>query len=164
MLVKARRVIAAALLALSLPVAAQVAPAANYTDLWWNPNESGWGLTITQHQSNQIWAIWYTYDPRQQDPSGAGAYKPLWINMPGGTWITPTTLTGDVFVLSGTPFFQSGSNRQQTRVGSFTFTFTSTSTGTFRYDITPPSGLSSGDPAFGLPAMSGTKQIERLNF
>ena len=36
--------------------------------------------------------------------------------------------------------------------------------GTFRYDIAPPSGLSSNDPAFGLPTMSGTKQIERLNF
>jgi Spy/CpxP family protein refolding chaperone len=55
--------------AAALPAAAQATPAANYTDLWWNPNESGWGITITQHPTNQIWAIWYTYDPRQQDPS-----------------------------------------------------------------------------------------------
>jgi hypothetical protein len=164
MLVKIRRLLAAALLAAALPVAAQVVPAANYTDLWWNPNESGWGLTITQHSTNQIWAIWYTYDPRQQDPSGGGAYKPLWINMPGGTWTSPTTLTGDVFVLNGTPFYQAGSNRQQTRVGTFTFTFTSANAGSFRYDIAPPSGLASTDPAFGLPSMSGTKQIERLQF
>ena len=159
-----RRLLAAACLAVSMSAAAQAIPAANYTDLWWNPSESGWGLTITQHASNQIWAIWYTYDPRQQDASGSGAYKPLWINMPGGTWTSPTTLTGDVFVLNGTPYFQSGSNRQQTRVGTFTFTFTSTSTGTFRYDISPPAGLASNDPAFGLPSMSGSKQIERLSF
>jgi len=84
--------------------------------------------------------------------------------MPGGTWTSPTTLTGDVYVLNGTPFFQAGSNRQQTRVGTFTFSFTSASTGTFTYNIAPPQGLAAGDPAFGLPAMSGTKQIERLNF
>jgi len=159
-----RRLIAAMLAWAAMCASAQVTPAGNYTDLWWNPNESGWGLTITQHSSNQIWAIWYTYDPRQQDPSGGGAYKPLWINMPGGTWTSPTTLTGDVYVLNGTPFFQAGSNRQQTRVGTFTFSFTSASTGTFTYNIAPPSGLATSDPAYGLPAMSGTKQIERLNF
>jgi hypothetical protein len=160
-----RRFLAVLFTALALPVAAQVVPATNYTDLWWNPSESGWGLTITQHDATrQIWAIWYTYDPRQQDPSGGGAYKPLWINMPGGQWTSPTSLTGEVFVLNGTPFAQAGSSRQQTRVGTFTFNFTSSTTGTFSYDIAPPAGLASGDPAFGLPSMSGTKQIERLQF
>jgi hypothetical protein len=67
-------------------------------------------------------------------------------------------------VLNGVPFAQSGSNRQQTRVGTFTISFNSNSTGTFTYNISPPSGLASSDPAFGLPAMSGSKQIERLNF
>ena len=159
-----RRLLAATLACAALSASAQATPAANYTDLWWNPNESGWGLTITQHASNQIWAIWYTYDPRQQDPSGGGAYKPLWINMPGGTWSSPTSLTGDVYVLNGTPFFQPGSNRQQTRVGTFTFNFTSASTGTFTYNISPPAGLATTDPAFGLPSMTGSKQIERFNF
>jgi hypothetical protein len=158
-----RSLIAATLLAAALPVVAQSTPAANSTDLWWNPAENGWGITITQHPSNQIWAIWYTYDPREQDTAG-GAYKPLWINMPGGTWTSPTTLTGDVYILTGTPYFQSGSTRQQTRVGTFTFNFSTTSRGTFTYNIAPPGGLASNDPAFGLPAMSGTKQIERLQF
>jgi hypothetical protein len=159
-----RRLLAATLLAAALPAAAQNVPATNYSDLWWNPNESGWGLTITQHSSNQIWAIWYTYDPRQQEPNAPGAYKPLWINMPGGTWTSPTALRGDVYVLNGIPYYQSGSSRQQTRVGTFTFTFTTPSTGTFAYDIAPPPGLASTDPAYGLPSMSGVKQIERLNF
>ena len=159
-----RRLIAAVLFAAALPAAAQVTPAANYTDLWWNPAENGWGLTITQHPSNQIWAIWYTYDPREQESGSATAYKPLWINMPGGTWTSPTSLTGDVYILHGTPFYQSGSSRQQTRVGTFTFSFSNASHGTFTYNIAPPAGLSAGDPAFGLPSMSGTKQIERLNF
>jgi len=41
----------AALLALALPAAAQSVPAANYSDMWWNPGESGWGISITQHPS-----------------------------------------------------------------------------------------------------------------
>ena len=159
-----RRLLAIALTAATLPAAAQSVPAANYTDLWWNPNESGWGLTITQHPSNQTWAIWYTYDPRYQDPSSPGINKPIWINMPSSTWTSPTTLTGDVFVLNGTPFNQAGSNRRQTRVGTFTFNFATAGTGTFTYNIAPPAGLSPDDPAYGLPTMNGTKQIERLQF
>jgi hypothetical protein len=84
--------------------------------------------------------------------------------MSGGTWTTPTSITGDVFVLTGVPFFQPGSNRVATRIGSFTFSFNSNSTGTFTYNIEPPAGLAPNDPAYGLPAMSGTKQIERLTF
>jgi len=159
-----RRLIAAVCCSATLCAGADATPAANYTDLWWNRNESGWGITITQHASSRTWAIWYTYDPRQQDPSGSGAFKPLWIGMSGGTWTTPTSITGDVFVLTGVPFFQPGSNRVATRIGSFTFSFNSNSTGTFTYNIEPPAGLAPNDPAYGLPAMSGTKQIERLTF
>jgi hypothetical protein len=49
-------------------------------------------------------------------------------------------------------------------VGSFTLSFSSNSTGTFAYNIEPPAGLAPNDPAYGLPSMSGTKQIERLTF
>jgi hypothetical protein len=161
-----RRIVAAVLFATCLPALAQtkVVPAANYTDLWWNPAENGWGVTITQHPSNQIWAIWYTYDPRYGDSTAPGNSKPLWINMPGGTWVTPTQLTGDVYVTAGVPYFDTGKATGQTRVGTFTFNFTNAQTGTFTYNISAPAGLSSGDPAFGLPNMAGTKPIERIPF
>jgi hypothetical protein len=29
--------------------------------IWWNPNESGWGINFTQRHNN-IFAAWYTYD------------------------------------------------------------------------------------------------------
>jgi hypothetical protein len=163
-----RRVFASAVFAIALPALAQQAvPAANYTDLWWNPSESGWGLTFTQHPSNQVFAIWYTYDPRK--PDGSGNFKPLWIVMSGGTWTSPTSISGPVYVLHGVPFFQSGTLRTpgsdpQTQVGTFTLNFTTSSKGTFSYNIQPPANLASSDPAFGLPAFSGTKAIERLAF
>jgi hypothetical protein len=166
-----RRFTTATLLALALPAAAQSIPAANYSDIWYNASESGWGVTFTQHpSSNQVEAVWYTYDPRQPDPSFPGNFKPLWIFCSGGTWPTPTRFTGDVFVTLGTPFslpwaFPSGLPRSNvSKVGTFTFDFTSTSTGTFTYNISIPAGLASTDPAFGLPSFSGTKAIVRQPF
>ena len=32
-----------------------------YSDLWWNPNESGWGMGITQ-QGNLMFITWFVYD------------------------------------------------------------------------------------------------------
>lgn len=161
--------LAAALFALALPAAAQVAPAANYTDMWWNPNESGWGISFAQHTaSNQVFAVWYTYDPREQDFSTVETtdYKPLWIVMPGGSWTSPTSITGNIFVTTGTPFSQAWNNANLAvqQVGTFTFNFSDSSTGTFTYNITPPGGLASTNPAFGLPTFSGIKAITRQAF
>jgi len=162
------RLLTAALLSvatLSLPAAAQVAPAANYTDMWYLPTESGWGVSFTQHTgSNQVFAVWYTYDPRQPDAASPGGFKPLWVVMPGGTWTTPTSITGTVYVTNGQPFTQTGSSTQLTPVGTFTFSFSSAQAGTFAYNIAVPAGLASTDPAFGLPSMSGSKNIQRQSF
>jgi len=35
-------------------------PTQNYSDLWWNPAESGWGISITQHNAT-IFAAWFVY-------------------------------------------------------------------------------------------------------
>jgi len=159
------RAFAAAILALALPAAAQVAPAANYSDMWYLPSESGWGVSFTQHAgTNQVFAVWYTYDPRTPDPAAVGRFKPLWIVMPGGTWTSPTSITGSVYVTTGQPFSQAGSSTRPTAVGTFTFNFASASSGTFTYNIAVPSGLAADDPAFGLPSFSGTKSISRQSF
>jgi hypothetical protein len=151
------------LVALALPAMAQSVPAANYTDMWWTPSESGWGVSVTQHAgTNQVFAVWYTYDPREF--AASGTFKPIWIVMPGGNWSSPTTISGTVYVANGMPFNQSGSNPQNTAVGTFTFNFTSTGTAQFAYSISAPSGLAPSDPAYNLPAMSGTKSITRQSF
>ena len=43
-------------------------PVIDYSDMWWNPNESGWG-TAMAHQFGNIFLAWYVYDA-----SG----KPVW--------------------------------------------------------------------------------------
>ena len=40
-------------------------PEVNYTDLWWNPSESGWGLGITQ-QFGTMFLTWFVYDDTGQ--------------------------------------------------------------------------------------------------
>lgn len=48
------------------PVAVGSAIAAvDYSDLWWNPNESGWGMAMA-HQSGNIFLAWYVYDANGQ--------------------------------------------------------------------------------------------------
>ena len=158
-----RSLITAALLAVAWPAAAQNTPAANYTDMWWNPSESGWGVSFVQHAgSNQVFAVWYTYDPRELAASGRS--KPLWFVMPGGTWTSPTRITGSAYVTNGLPFNQSGSSLRTNPVGTLTFDFASASSGTFTYSVAPPTGLAASDPAFNLPAMSGSKSIQRQSF
>ena len=161
-----RTMMAMLLAAAAIPAFAQSVPAANYSDIWYNPSESGWGVTFTQHTDNQAFAVWYTYDPREPDPSAPGNFKPLWIVMSGGSWTSPTSLTGDAYVTKGTPFAASWNPNALgvTRVGTFTFSLSSTTVGTFTYNISPPSGLASTDPAFNLPAFSGTKNIQRQSF
>lgn len=159
-----RRLLTIALFAFALPAAAQSIPAANYTDMWWNAGESGWGVSIMQHaNTHQVYAVWYTYDPREADAS-TGQFKPLWLVMAGGTWTSPTTLTGPVYVTNGRPFSQAGSNTTVTTVGTFAFSFANNSSGTFTYNIAAPTNVASTDPAFNLPTLSGTKAITRQGF
>lgn len=148
---------------------AQSVPAFNVTDMWWNPAESGWAISVMHSSAtNQVYALFHHYDPRETEPATTNPSdrKPLWIVMTGGTWTTPTTFVGDAFVTSGTPFWMSwipGSFRI-TRVGRFTLDFTTFSSGTLRYEIAPPAGIASTDPAFGLPSLTGIKSIQRFEF
>jgi photosystem II stability/assembly factor-like uncharacterized protein len=70
-------------------------PLALGSDLWWNPQAPGSGLTISQHPSNQVFLVWYTYDADG---------KQLWRVMPGGTW-SDRTLDGTIYETEGPPYF-----------------------------------------------------------
>ncbi|HEX7606455.1 MAG TPA: DVUA0089 family protein, partial [Usitatibacter sp.] len=100
--------------------------ATNYQDLWWNPNESGWGINIVQHGSI-IFATLFTYDASGQakwfvlsraDLNTAGAYS-------GILYAT----TGPAF--NASPWFTS----TPTAVGTMTFNFTNGKSGTVVYSV-----------------------------
>ena len=116
-------------------------PARNYSDLWWNPSESGWGLSITQHDAT-IFAAWYVYDE-----SG----RPAWMVMPGGKWATDTTFTGDLYRATG-PDARGAFDPARvvrTRVGAATLTFSADDRAVWSYQVN---------------GVSGTKQIQRQLF
>lgn len=67
-------------------------PLVDYTDIWWNPIESGWGLNIVQHPSGQLFVTWCQYDA-----SG----NPAWYVVPGGKWATRDTFEGTIYRTTG---------------------------------------------------------------
>jgi lysyl endopeptidase len=119
-----------------------IAPAFDYSDMWWNPNESGWGLNLTQHPTRVIFGVWYTYEPDD---------TPVWYILPSGSWTSTNTYTGPLYVTSGPPF--SGpfdTSRVTTRqVGTATLTFSGQNNGTFAYTV---------------DGVSGSKSITRLGY
>lgn len=68
--------------------------ATNYTDIWWNPDESGWGINLT-HQSDTIYGTWFTYDADGKPWWLASTMRP---NASGG-------YSGDVSTITGPPFY-----------------------------------------------------------
>jgi hypothetical protein len=108
--------------------AATTAPAAtaNYTDLWWNAAESGWGLNVN-HQGNILFATLFTYDA-----SGA----PMWLVLANGALQTDGSFTGDLFKTTGPPFnaVPFGPSTPS-KVGTMTLRFASDSAGTLSYTV-----------------------------
>ena len=120
-----------------------ITPAADYTDLWWNPNESGWGLNLVQHSSKVVFGVWYTYEL-----DGTRT----WIVMPSGSWTSSTSYTGPLYTTNGPPFTATPFNPslvQARQVGTATLTFSSENTGAFAYSV---------------DGVSGTKTIQRQPF
>jgi hypothetical protein len=98
-------------------LASGAAQAANYSDIWWNPAESGWGITLADHDST-LFGVWYTY---------RADGKPVWYTIPGGTFSSDrTTFTGDVYMTRGPSYTQATFDASQvvaTKVGTASFNF-----------------------------------------
>jgi hypothetical protein len=114
-------------------------PALDYSALWWNPGESGWGLSVTQHTS-AIFAAWFMYE------AGGNA---RWMVLPAGTWTSPTTFTGDLYATSGPQSNQPWSPVSTQRVGTATLSFSSATAAVLSYTVN---------------GVSGSKAIQRQNF
>ncbi len=108
------------------------APAVDYTDLWWNANESGWGLALTQ-QFGTIFATWYTYD---------AAGKSIWC-VASNCVVAGSGCSGEVYQVSGgTPLTAAwnGAGKTVAAVGTVTFAFTDAGNGSMTYSINGVTG------------------------
>jgi lysyl endopeptidase len=98
----------------------------NYQDLWWNPAESGWGLTIAQ-QGSTLFGLLYVYDSNGQA---------LWLSMSNGTLIAPRTYSGELYIARGPAFNASPWGSVSLRsVGMMTLAFNDGETGTLTYTV-----------------------------
>lgn len=119
------------------------ADAGNYTDLWWNPAESGWGLSIL-HQGDLLFLAWYTYATDQQ---------PQWLTavlqrQPDGGFTGRLNRPN-----SGTPYTTAPTGNVTAfpvpEVGDVTLRFSDGETGTLGYRV---------------DGVNQSKAIERLAF
>jgi len=96
----------------------------NFQDLWWNPNESGWGVNLT-HQGSILFATLFTYDA-----TGKG----LWLVMSNGAQTAPGKFNGTLYQTTGPAFNASPWTAATPQpVGSMSFSFVDGNTGTLTY-------------------------------
>ena len=107
-------------------------PTVDYSALWWNENESGWGLAITQ-QFGMIFATMYTYDA-----SG----NPVWY-VASSCPLSGNSCSGDLYQVTGgsapTKTWNDAA-KVVTKVGTVNFIFQNSSAGTLTYTINGVSG------------------------
>ena len=109
-----------------------LAPSFNYSDLWWNPSESGWGVSILHHSSNMAFIAWYTYDEN-------GRSK--WYVAPS-CQMNGDYCSGPLYETSGPPFGRSFDPSAVTvrAVGDIALAFTSQGSATMTYNVKGFSG------------------------
>ena len=111
------------------PPPAPVIPTFDLTDLWWNPQEPGWGLNLIQHSpSNNVFGVMYTYDTSR---------RPLWLVMAGGRWNTTLQFEGDLYRTSGPHYNQAFDQArvQAVKVGTMTIDLNGRDSGTVTYFV-----------------------------
>ncbi|CAN5257048.1 hypothetical protein BH11PSE11_BH11PSE11_15710 [soil metagenome] len=97
------------------------------TGLWWNPAESGWGISLTQ-QSATVFAAWFTYNQ---------AGQPNWYVMPSCP-LTSNTCSGDIYRVTGATALTvpwNGAGKLVTKVGAGTMFFTDNDNANFSYSV-----------------------------
>lgn len=92
-------------------------PNANYRGLWGTAQEPGWGLTLEQGATGQLFGALYVFD---------GARQPQWYTLQAGRWSSATRWTGQVIESEGpawtSPTYPSDSTQYRS-VGTATLDF-----------------------------------------
>ena len=112
-----------------LVAAVQPPSAANYTGLWWNAAESGWGINFN-HQGDTIFGTLFNY--------GLDG-KAMWLVLSNGAKQADGSFFGDLLQATGAPFsanpFTPSTAANYKVVGKMRVAFTSINSGTLTYDV-----------------------------
>jgi len=102
------------------------APAIDYTDLWWNEAQSGWGMAIS-HQFGVMFLAWFVYDANG---------RPAWY-VASSCAVSGNGCSGALYRTSGPPagpMFDPGRVHAE-EVGSVSITFTDPNEGVISYTV-----------------------------
>jgi len=102
------------------------AAATDWTDLWWNQNESGWGVNFVQ-ASDFIFATFFVYGSNNQ-PTWYTGQMTVDSN---GVWSGPLYQTTGTYL--GIPW--NSNDRTTTQVGTVTFNPSTSYAGTLTYNV-----------------------------
>ncbi len=100
----------------------------NYTDMWWNPTESGWGVTMSQDYNGPIYATFFVYSN-----NGSAAWVVGLLTADPVLEVYSGTL---VETSGGAPLSSQGFNPtavQRNNVGTVSFTPLDAANGTLAY-------------------------------
>lgn len=70
-------------------------PLAGYVGMWWNPQESGWGLSIDQGSVDTLFGTLFVYDAQG---------RAQWFTMQPGSWTGVTRWEGPLYRTTGPHF------------------------------------------------------------
>ena len=95
-------------------------------DLWWNSNESGWGINFA-HQEDTLFATLFTYD---------NTGKGMWLVMPDGELDDAGVFRGAIYRTRGPAFdAQPWTAISNTQVGNMSVDFTNGNSATLTYTV-----------------------------
>jgi len=99
----------------------------SYAGIWWNPAESGWGISVS-HQGDALAAAYFSYGVDGRN---------MWALMPGATRSGEATFSGQLVQPTGTPFSSNpfAADQPYPVVGNMSFSFTSVDAGTVTYTL-----------------------------
>ena len=102
-------------------------PTVSHTGPWYNPAESGWGLTWYEYPSNGFFGLFFIYN---------GSGTPDWYEF-AGAWTGSDVHSGNLRKNTGPAFGTTFDPGQvvKTNVGTYTLTFTSATTATLTFTV-----------------------------
>ncbi|MGH7894090.1 MAG: hypothetical protein ACREQL_05430, partial [Candidatus Binatia bacterium] len=108
------------------PIATGPLPGTDHTDLWWNPNESGWGMAVSQ-QASVMFLAWYVYD---------NAGKPVWY-VASNCNVSGNGCSGTLYRTTGPPLGPTfnPSQVQAFTAGTVSLVFSDANNGTLAYTV-----------------------------
>jgi hypothetical protein len=99
----------------------------DYSDLWWNSDESGWGANVVQ-QNDTMFITLFVYDAQG---------KPTWLVAPSMTQLVAGSFKGHIYVTTG-PWYATTFDTTlvtTSQVGDATFTPSGWNSATLTYNV-----------------------------